>query len=53
MCCRELTYPEPREMLRLTLTVLACSAVLTALVWAIDTAFAALLLPPVARKMGY
>ena len=52
MCCRELTYPKPKEMLRLTLIVLACSALLTALVWAIDTAFASVLLPPVLRKMA-
>ena len=50
--CRELTYPEPRDILRLTLLVLACSAVLTALVWGIDTAFASLLLPPMIRKFG-
>ena len=52
ICCRELTYPEPKEMLRLTLIVLACSALLTALVWAIDAAFASVLLPPVLRKMA-
>ena len=50
--CRELTYPKPKEMLRLTLIVLACSALLTALVWAIDAAFASVLLPPVLRKMA-
>ncbi|CAK0785560.1 hypothetical protein CVIRNUC_008770 [Coccomyxa viridis] len=49
---RELTYPKPKEMLRLTLIVLACSALLTALVWAIDAAFASVLLPPVLRKMA-
>ena len=52
MCCRELTYPDPKDMLRLTLIVLACSALLTALVWAIDAAFASVLLPPVVRKMA-
>lgn len=50
--CRELTYPEPRDIMRLTLLVLACSAILTALVWGIDQAFASLLLPPMIHKFG-
>ena len=52
VCCRELTYPDPRGVLRLTFIVLAASAVLTALVWSIDRTFAALLLPPVATKLN-
>ena len=52
LCCRELTYPDPRGILRLTLVVLAASAILSALVWSIDRAFAALLLPPIARRMS-
>lgn len=52
VCCRELTYPDPRGILRLTLIVLAASAVLTALVWCIDQTFATLLLPPVAHKLS-
>ncbi len=50
-CCRELTYPDPRGILRLTFIVLAATAVLTALVWSIDRTFAALLFPPVARRL--
>ena len=50
--CRELTYPEPRDILRLTLLVLACSAALTALVWGIDKAFASLLLPKMVCRFG-
>ncbi|CAL5224404.1 g7086 [Coccomyxa viridis] len=47
----ELTYPDPRGILRLTFIVLAATAVLTALVWSIDRTFAALLFPPVARRL--
>lgn len=50
---RELTYPDPRGILRLTMIVLAASAAMTALVWSIDRVFAALLLPPIARKMSH
>ena len=52
LCCRELTYPDPRGILRLTFIVLAASAVLTALVWSIDRVFAALLFPPVAQRLS-
>ena len=51
MRCRDLTYPDPRDILRLTCIVLAATAILTALVWGMDRVFNALLLPPVARRI--
>lgn len=47
---KELTYPKPGAILRLTCAVLFSSAALTLIVWGLDKGFSSVLVPPVTRK---
>ena len=48
---KDLTYPKPGAILRLTCAVLLSSAALTLIVWGLDRGFSSVLLPPVQQKL--